>query len=219
MSFEIPKELPEDLIAPLLCAGVTTFAPLNRHAKKGLKCGIIGIGGLGHLGVMWAKALGMEVTAFTTSGNDRSDELKKMGADHIVNSSDLNVLKEEASKYDIILNTIFKDSPELYMAYQRLIQRNGVLIQVGLPSKNANLPLDFMDLILGQKAIEGSITGSCKDVNDMLGFAAKKKIYPIVEKVDFEDFPIAYQKLEHGRPHYRLVVNVTDWAKKNGFDK
>lgn len=198
---------------------MTTFAPIQRNAKKGYKCGIIGIGGLGHLALQWAKNMEMEVTAFTTSGSDRGEELKKLGADHISHSTDLKSLKGEEGKYDLICNTIFKEAPEQYMAYQRLVKNGGVFVQIGAPNTKSSLPLDFMNLILGQKRIEGSIIGSCTEVTQVLEFAAKHKIVPTVEKVNFEDFPKAFQKLEHGRPHYRMVVDVTSWAKKNGFDK
>lgn len=107
MAFKIPDALDMSKVAPLLCAGVTVFAPLKRHAKPGIKCGIIGIGGLGHLALQYAKKLGMVVTAFTTSGATRSEELKKLGADFIADSKDLEKLKLEYGKYDLLLNCLY----------------------------------------------------------------------------------------------------------------
>lgn len=119
MAFKIPDKLAMDKAAPLLCAGVTVFAPLYRHAKKGLQCGIIGIGGLGHLAIQFAKKMGMIVTAFTTSGATRAEELKKLGADYICDSKDLEKLKKEHSKYDILLNCLYiEDNAEQFREYQ-----------------------------------------------------------------------------------------------------
>lgn len=150
MAFKIPDNLDIARAAPLLCAGITVFAPLRRHAKPGLQCGIIGIGGLGHLGIQYAKQLGMIVTAFTTSGNTRAEEFKKLGADHITDSKDLEQLKKEYGKYDLLLNCLYiNDIAEYFKEYQKCLKNDGTLVQIGLPDVGTSFPLEFMNLVLG----------------------------------------------------------------------
>eukprot|EP00825_Cyclidium_porcatum_P011655 TRINITY_DN15_c0_g2_i11.p4 TRINITY_DN15_c0_g2~~TRINITY_DN15_c0_g2_i11.p4 ORF type:complete len:163 (+),score=42.35 TRINITY_DN15_c0_g2_i11:478-966(+) len=162
----------------------------------------------------------MVVTAFTTSGATRSEELKKLGADFIADSKDLEKLKLEYGKYDLLLNCLYvEDNAEQFKEYQKCLKNDGTLVQVGLPDQNAKFPLEFMNLVLGQKKVEGSLIGSAPEFVEMLKFSAEKQIYPTFESYKWEEFPTAWEKLEHGRPHYRCVVNVEDWSKKNNFYK
>lgn len=99
------------------------------------------------------------------------------------------------------------------------MKNDGTLIQVGLPDAGAKFPLEFMNIVLGQKKVEGSLIGSATEFDLMLKFAAEHDVAPIFETYKWEDFPVAWEKLEHGRPHYRGIVNVEDWSKKNNMFK
>lgn len=118
-TFLIPEKLPSDVTPPLLCAGVTVYAPLARVARAGLTCAVVGIGGLGHLAVMYANKLGMKVTAFTTSFN-REKEMKDLGALNLSHSTDLDSLAKEKGKYDVVINTLYVSDANVFMAHQRL---------------------------------------------------------------------------------------------------
>jgi D-arabinose 1-dehydrogenase-like Zn-dependent alcohol dehydrogenase len=205
-------------LPPLLCAGITVYAPLKRYQKIGAKCAIIGIGGLGHVAIQFANKLGMIVTAFTTKINN-VDSLKQLGANDIQNSTNLEELANNEGKYDIVLSTLFIDNPVLYKLHQRLTKPQGVHIMVGIPDNDAIYKIDNDYLINNEITIAGSNVGSINEVKEMLQFIAYYGIKSINEYFSFDNLPKAFHRAEKENPKYRAVVNVTDWARNNGFDK
>lgn len=215
---KVPSGLDLQQLPPLLCAGVTTYGPLKRFQKVGAKCAVLGIGGLGHLGIQFANKMGMRVTAFTTRLHT-IDALRKLGAADASHSTDKESLKKEEGKYDVVLSTLYIEDPELYQLHQRLTKPGGVHIMVGVPDNSAIYQLDTEYLVNNEITLAGSNVGSIKEVAEMMQFAADYGIESVNEHFDFGDFPKALHRAEKEHPHYRCVINVVDWAKKNGFDK
>jgi len=203
--FKLPKELPEERIPPLFCAGVTTYAPIARHAKSGDEVAVLGIGGLGHMAVQYAKAWGCKVTGFTTS-KDKEEFIKKLGADRVVVSSE-ETLKEEAGKYNLVLNTL--PSGDNLTSLVKLTKQRGTFVQVGAPPVDVPIAFNPSILIFGHINFTGSLIGSRKEIREMLDFSAKHNIVPLCEQFDFEDFPKAFDRLENGKPIFRCVVDAT----------
>jgi uncharacterized zinc-type alcohol dehydrogenase-like protein len=179
---------------------------------------VIGIGGLGHIAVKFLKKLGHEVTAFTTSPNKVDMIKKELGADHVVISTDEKQMKEVADKFEFIVNTLPTSSG--LEKYIDTLSGEGIFAQVGMPPvKASSFSLDAFTMVNKEAIFVGSNVGPNWCINQMLPLCAEKDIYPIVEEFSFEDFPKAFDKLENGRPHFRCVVNVKDWAEKHGFKK
>lgn len=172
------------------------------------------------MAVQYLSKMGLKVTAFTTSTN-REEELKAMGAHDISHSTNLESLGSESvlHQYDVIVNTLFIEDKDQFLAIQKTIKKGGHLIQVGLPPVKTTMALDVMNLVFHQITFAGSIVASVAETNAMLKFSAEHKIYPTCEMFNFEDFNKAYDVLENGRPKFRACVNVIDWSKKNGFNK
>lgn len=210
--FKLKENAKLELTAPLLCAGIAVYSPIIKYAKSGMKTAVVGIGGLGHLAVQFLHKIGLEVDAITTSPQNK-DLYTKLGASNIVDSRSKEDLAKYKDKYDLIINTTpsgknFNDLLDLTAPF-------GVISQVGSPG--VALPVEFVpiELILKEISIVGSIIGSRKVTQDMLDFCIDKEIYPICEEFSFEDFPKAFEKLEHGKPFFRCVVNCGEYAKKN----
>ncbi|CAD8158154.1 unnamed protein product [Paramecium pentaurelia] len=218
MVFRIPDGFNDALGSPLLCAGVTVFAPLKRYYKPNYSCAVIGIGGLGHLAVQYAAKLGMTVTAFTTSKN-REQEIKKLGASNLSSSIDVESLKAEQGKYDIVINTLYIENEEVFKSHQRLTAPTGTYIQVGAPPSKVNFKLDHAYIILNQIRVAGSLIGNYDETQEMLEFSAQNNVYPIVETFEFEEFPKAFDRMEKAQAKFRCVVNVGKWAQANGLWK
>jgi len=210
--FRIPEGLPEERIPPLFCAGVTMYAPIARHAKPGDSVAILGIGGIGHMGVMYAKAWGCNVTAFTTS-LDKEEFIKGLGADRVVLSSPES-FKKEAGKFNVVLNTLpVGDDLTVLVS---LTKAFGTFVQLGLPDVKVPNTLQVGPLVFNNINLTGSLIGSKKETEEMLVFSAKHNIVPLCEQFTFEDFPKAYDRLVNGRPRFRCVVDATKFDfKKN----
>ena len=217
-AFKIPENLPSDRTAPLMCAGVTVFAPLFRFVKPGDKVAVLGIGGLGHLAVAYANKLGCHVTGFTSTPG-KEDFIKKLGAHDVQSSSDPEKLAKNASKYDIVVNTLSTANQKMFGLYLDLTVPDGTFIQVGAPPIDEPFTIHAMQILFKNLRIAGSAVGSRKETQAMLEFSALHNILPMVELFGFEDFPKALDKLENGKPVFRCVVNVENWSKKNGFFK
>ncbi|KAM3142268.1 hypothetical protein pb186bvf_005677 [Paramecium bursaria] len=159
MVFKLPDHFDERRGAPLLCAGVTMYAPLKRHGRANLRCAIIGIGGLGHVAVQYAVKLGMIVTAFTTSFH-REAEIKGLGASKLSHSTDLASLKKEEGQYDLVLNTLYIEDEEVFKQQQRLTAQLGTYVQIGAPPSKVSFKIDYLYIILNQIKVCGSIIGS-----------------------------------------------------------
>ncbi|OBT64954.1 hypothetical protein VE03_05627 [Pseudogymnoascus sp. 23342-1-I1] len=206
MVFPIPENLPSALAAPMLCAGVTVYSPLVRSkVGPGSRVGIVGIGGLGHFAIMFAKALGAEVTAISHTSS-KSADAAKMGASNFITTSMEKWAEKHSRTLDIILCTSFaKDIP--LEEYISMLDVGGTMIYVGIP-ESALPPLPPGLMIGNNSALRGSNTGSKKEVLEMLKLAADQEIKSWVEEVPMENCIEAVEKLECGEARYRLVLKV-----------
>jgi D-arabinose 1-dehydrogenase-like Zn-dependent alcohol dehydrogenase len=219
-AIKIPQGLHNRLhdVPPILCAGITVYAPIKRFLKPGGTCAVIGIGGLGHLGVQFANKLGMKVTAFTTRVTN-TESLHQLGASDAQHSVDPEELAKNEGKYDLVISTLFISDTKLHALHQRLTKPGGTFVMVGSPPSADKYIIDNQYLVDNEITVAGSNVGSIRDLKDMLEFAAHYNVNSINEYYAFEDFNKAFARLEKETPRYRCVVNVVDWAKKHGFDK
>jgi uncharacterized zinc-type alcohol dehydrogenase-like protein len=197
--------------APLLCAGITTWSPL-RHwgAGPGKKVGIVGIGGLGHMGVKLSHALGAHTVAFTTSAAKVADA-KALGADEVVVSKDAEQMAKHANSFDMILNTVA--APHNLDAFTSLLKRDGTMALVGAPSTPHPSPAVF-NLVFKRRAIAGSLIGGIPETQEMLDFCAKHGITSDVEMINMQDIETAYARMLKSDVKYRFVIDMA--SLKNG---
>ncbi len=191
-------------VAPLLCAGITTYSPL-RHWKvgPGKKVGIVGIGGLGHMGIKLAHAMGAHTVAFTTSESKREDALK-LGADEVVISKDAAQMKQHAGTFDFILNTVA--APHNLDAYTTLLKRDGTMCMLGAPASPHPSP-NISQLVFGRKAIAGSLIGGIAETQEMLDFCAEHGIVSDIEMVTAQQIDEAYERMLKSDVKYRFVID------------
>jgi uncharacterized zinc-type alcohol dehydrogenase-like protein len=217
-AFKVPEHLPSDRTPPLVCAGVTVHAPLVRFAKPEHRIAIIGIGGLGHLAVMYANKFGCHVTGFSsTPGKEKF--IKELGAHEVISSTDPAALEKAASKYNVVINTLNISNEKMWAHYLDLTAPGGTFVQIGAPPIDDKFSFNAFQVIAKNIQIAGSLVGSRKETENMLEFSGRHHILPLVEFFGFEDFPKALHTLEHGRPKFRCVVNVEEWSKKHDFFK
>lgn len=203
-SFKIKKGLPLDRVAPLLCAGITTYSPLKRYkVKKGSKVGVVGLGGLGHMAVKIAKAMGGEVTVFSTSPNKEADA-KKLGAKHFVVSKEPSNFAKWAGKLDVIIDCV-SASHDL-APYLTSLKKDGTMVLVGVPPEPAQL--QAFSLIGGRKRLTGSLIGGVKETQEMLDFCARKKVFSDIELIKAEQINEAYERTIKGDVKYRFVIDT-----------
>jgi uncharacterized zinc-type alcohol dehydrogenase-like protein len=190
--------------APLLCAGITTYSPL-RHWKvgKGQKVGIVGLGGLGHMGVKFSKAFGAHTVVFTTSANKIVDA-KRLGADEVVVSKNADEMLKHANSFNFILDTASADHD--INSYLGLLKLNGTLTQVGAPSKP--LPVAAFNLIMGRRSFAGSGIGGIRETQEMLDFCAERGITSDIEMIPIQQVNSAYERLLKGDVKYRFVIDM-----------
>ena len=195
--------------APLLCAGITTWSPL-RHWKvgPGSKVGVVGIGGLGHMGIKLAHALGAHVVAFTTSESKRQDA-HDLGADEVVISKDAAAMKAHRNSFDFILNTVA--ASHNLDAYTTLLKRDGVLCLVGVP-EHAHPSPNVGPLIMGRRAIAGSLIGGIAETQEMLDFCAEHGIVSDIEMIEIQDIDAAYERMLKSDVKYRFVIDSSTLA-------
>lgn len=191
-------------VAPLLCAGITTYSPL-RHwgAGPGKKVGIVGIGGLGHMGIKIAHAMGAHVVAFTTSESKRQDA-HDLGADEVVISRDPAQMKPHAGSFDLILDTVAA-SHDLD-AYASLLKRDGTLVLIGVPEQPHPSP-NVGNLVFKRRAIAGSLIGGLAETQEMLDFCANNGIVADIEMIDAADIDEAYGRMLRSDVKYRFVID------------
>jgi uncharacterized zinc-type alcohol dehydrogenase-like protein len=196
-------------VAPLLCAGITTYSPL-RHWKvgPGSKVGIVGIGGLGHMGIKLADAMGAHVVAFTTSESKRQDAMK-LGADDVVISRDDGAMNAHAGSFDFILDTVAA-SHDLN-AFTKLLKRDGTLCLVGVPEHPHPSP-SIAVLIFGRKSIAGSLIGGIPETQEMLDFCAEHGIVSDIEMIPIQQIDAAYDRMLKSDVKYRFVIDSTSLA-------
>jgi alcohol dehydrogenase (NADP+) len=190
--------------APLLCAGITTFSPLH-HWKvgKGQKVGVVGLGGLGHMGVKFAKALGAHVVLFTTSPN-KSQDAKRLGVDEVIISKNADEMQKHAKSFNFILDTVSGDHD--LNAYLQLLNLNGTMCLVGAPEKPA--PLAAFNLLMPRRSLAGSAIGGIKETQEMLDFCAEKGITSDIELIKIQQINEAYERLLKSDVKYRFVIDM-----------
>jgi uncharacterized zinc-type alcohol dehydrogenase-like protein len=191
-------------VAPLLCAGITTYSPL-RHWKAGpgKKVGVVGIGGLGHMGIKLAHAMGAHVVAFTTSESKRADA-RKLGADEVVISKDAAQMQAHAASFDLILDTVAA-SHDLD-AFSSLLKRDGTLVLVGVP-EHAHPSPNVGNLIFKRRAIAGSLIGGLPETQEMLDFCAEHGLVADIETIAAKDIDAAYERMLKSDVKYRFVID------------
>lgn len=191
-------------VAPLLCAGITTYSPL-KHWKvgPGQKVGIVGIGGLGHMGIKIAKAMGAHVVVFTTSLS-KTDDAKRLGADEVVLSTDEAQMAAHARSLNFILDCV--SAEHNIDAYLNLLKVDGTLTLVGAPMDP--LPVTSFSLILGRRSFSGSLIGGIAETQEMLDFCAEHNITSDVEVIGVNDVNDAYERLLKGDVKYRFVIDM-----------
>ena len=198
---------PEDqlaAVAPLLCAGITTYSPLRHwQAGPGRKVGIVGIGGLGHMGVKLARAMGAHVVAFTTSESKRADALA-LGAHEVVNSREADEMAAHEGSFDFILNTVAA-SHDLD-AFTALLRRDGTLTLVGVP-EHAHPSPSVSALIFKRRSIAGSLIGGIAETQEMLDFCAAQGIVADIEVIRMDAIEDAYARMQRGDVKYRFVID------------
>jgi alcohol dehydrogenase (NADP+) len=201
----IPGNLPMDQAAPLLCAGITMYSPLKHwKAGPGKKVGIVGLGGLGHVGVKIAHALGAEVSVLSHS-NRKQDEAKRMGADRFyATSSDSNSFKELKGYFDLIINTL---SVEIdWNRYLKLLALDGTMVVVGIAEKST--PLGAASLINARRSLAGSGIGGIRETQEMLDFCAKNHIASDIELIPIQKVNEAYPRIVNSDVRYRFVIDT-----------
>jgi uncharacterized zinc-type alcohol dehydrogenase-like protein len=209
--FKVPEGVKEEEAPPLMCAGCTVYAPLKKWGKIGGKVAILGIGGLGHLAVQMARKMGMKTYAVSTS-NAKKDAITKLGANVYINSSDPEQMSRFYSeKIDLILNTTSSGDIQTYM--RALRKGSGVFVQIGGPEEAVKI--NPIEILLNQWIYVGSAAASRTDTKNMLNFCETNSVQSVNEHFTFEDFPKAYERINKGKPEFRVVVDVKNYK----FDK
>ncbi len=200
---KIKKGLPLERVAPLLCAGITTYSPLKRYGvKKGMKVGVVGLGGLGHMAVKIARAMGAEVLVFSTTPSKESDA-HKLGAKHFILSSDSQQFGKWTGKIDLIIDTV--SAPHDFTGYLATLKIGGTHVLVGASPYPHQI--GSFGLIMGRKRLTGSLIGGIKETQEMLNFCARKKILADIELIPAKKINEAYEKILKGQVKYRFVID------------
>ncbi|KAK6923824.1 Alcohol dehydrogenase, N-terminal [Dillenia turbinata] len=207
----VPDNLPLDAAAPLLCAGITVYSPLKYYDldKPGMHIGVVGLGGLGHVAVKFAKAFGAKVTVISTSPNKKDEAIQHLGADSFLVSRDPDQMQAATGAMDGIIDTVSAFHP--LQPLLGLLKTNGKLVMVGAPDKPLELPI--LPLILGRKMVAGSITGGLKETQEMMDFAAKHNITANIEVIPMDYVNTAMERLAKGDVAYRFVIDIANTLK------
>jgi len=196
-------------VAPLLCAGITTYSPLRHwNVGPGKKVGIVGIGGLGHMGIKLAHAMGAHVVAFTTSESKR-EAAKALGADEVVVSRNEDEMAAHVKSFDFILNTVA--APHNLDAFTTLLKRDGTLTLVGAPASPHPSP-EVFNLIFRRRAIAGSMIGGIPETQEMLDFCAEHSIVADIELIRADQINEAWERMVKGDVKYRFVIDSATLA-------
>jgi uncharacterized zinc-type alcohol dehydrogenase-like protein len=206
----VPANLPLAGVAPLLCAGITTYSPL-RHwgVTKGKKVGIVGIGGLGHMGVKFAHAFGAQVVVFTTSPGKKDDAVR-LGADEVVLSRNADEMAKHAGTFDFILDAVA--APHDINAYINLLKPDGNITLVGAPEKP--FPVSAFSLIFGRRSLSGSLIGGIAETQEMLDFCGKHNITADVEVIPIQKINEAYERMLKGDVKYRFSIDMASLKRE-----
>jgi uncharacterized zinc-type alcohol dehydrogenase-like protein len=199
-----PKGLDPAGTAPLLCAGITTYSPQHHwNVGKGQNVGIVGLGGLGHMGIKFAKALGAHVALFTTSPN-KADDAVRLGADEVIVSKDNAAMQKHAGSFDFILDAVSADHD--LNAYLELLRLNGTMTLVGAPAKPSELA--SFSLIMKRRRLAGSAIGGIRETQEMLDFCGEKGITADIELIRIQQINEAYERLLKSNVKYRFVIDM-----------
>ncbi|MGA7075542.1 MAG: NAD(P)-dependent alcohol dehydrogenase [Halobacteriota archaeon] len=206
-AFAIPDALDSAGAAPLMCAGVTVFAPMRRYdLRPHHRVGVVGIGGLGHLALQFAHAMGCEVTAFSTNP-EKKDDAYTFGADHFLNSRDAGQMRDTERTLDFIVSTATGPLP--WATYVEALRPNGHLTIVSrLTGEEGEIGAPASKLVAGQKSISGSVTGGRGVMQEMLAFAARHGIVARTEAFSYNDANRAVQRVRNSKAHYRVVLQT-----------
>ncbi|KAJ1406979.1 Polyketide synthase, enoylreductase domain [Sesbania bispinosa] len=207
----IPDGLPLDAAAPLLCAGITVYSPLRYFGldKPGLQLGVVGLGGLGHMAVKFAKAFGAKVTVISTSPNKKKEAIEHLGADSFVVSNEQDQMQAVMGTLDGIIDTVSAVHPLFPLI--ALLKSHGKLVMVGAPEKPLELPV--FPLLLGRKIVAGSCIGGIKETQEMIDFAAKHNVKPDIEVIPIDYVNTAMERLLKADVKYRFVIDIGNTLK------
>ncbi|KAJ1375667.1 Polyketide synthase, enoylreductase domain [Sesbania bispinosa] len=207
----IPDGLPLDAAAPLLCAGITVYSPLRYFGldKPGLHVGVVGLGGLGHMAVKFAKAFGANVTVISTSPNKQKEAIEHLGADSFLISRDNDQMQAAMGTFDGIIDTVSAVHPLLPLI--GLLKSHGKLVMVGAPGKPLELPV--FPLLLGRKIVAGSSIGGMKETQEMIDFAAEHNVKPDIEVIPIDYVNTALERLLKADVKYRFVIDIGNTLK------
>ncbi|MBM4109336.1 MAG: NAD(P)-dependent alcohol dehydrogenase [Phycisphaerae bacterium] len=191
--------------APLLCAGITTYSPL-RHWRvgKGTRVGVVGLGGLGHMGVKLARAMGAQVVLFTTSPG-KAEDARRLGAHEVVISKDASAMEARANSLDFILNTVA--AAHDLNPFVNALRRDGTMCLVGAPDR-PHPPVQVMPMIFKRRAVAGSLIGGLKQTQEMLDFCAEHGIVSDIERIPMQKINEAYERMLKGDVRYRFVIDL-----------
>jgi uncharacterized zinc-type alcohol dehydrogenase-like protein len=204
-ALHISEKLDLAAVAPLLCAGITTYSPLKRWGvKKGHKLAVVGLGGLGHMAVKLGAAFGAEVTVISTSP-DKKESALELGAHYFLVSKDEDQMKASIKKFDHIIDTVANDHD--INPYLALLRTNGIYINVGMPVKPWEV--SSFSLAYGNKVIAGSGAGGLQETQEMLDFCAEHNIVSDIELIDIKDINTAYERMLKGDVRYRFVIDMS----------
>lgn len=200
----VPDALPLDAAAPLLCAGITTYSPLRHFGVvAGMKVGIVGLGGLGHMGVKFAKAFGAHVTVLSHSPGKEADA-RRLGADDFIATHDPEVFTAHAGQFEFLLNTI--SAAHDVNAYLGLLRREGRMVLVGAPEPT---PVSAFPLIFQRRSLSGSLIGGIRETQEMLDFCAEKGIVCDIELISMSAINEAYERMLKSDVRYRFVIDMS----------
>jgi alcohol dehydrogenase (NADP+) len=209
---KVPGNLDLAAVAPLLCAGITTYSPLRHwNAGNGRKVGVIGLGGLGHMAVKFANAFGANVVLFTTSSKKTADALR-LGAHEVVVSTNENEMKKHLNSFDFILDTVSGEHD--LNAYLNLLKRDGTLTLVGAPENP--LPVAAFNLIFKRRQLAGSAIGGIRETQEMLDFCAEHGVTADIELIRIQQINEAYERMLKSDVKYRFVIDMASLKQEEG---
>ncbi|MFN8064004.1 MAG: NAD(P)-dependent alcohol dehydrogenase [Vicinamibacterales bacterium] len=201
---KVPANLPLDAAAPLLCAGITTYSPLRQwKVAPGDRVGIVGLGGLGHMGVKLAVAMGADVTVFSTSDRKRADA-ERLGAHHFVNTNTEGALAPLAGTFDFILDTV--SAPHDLNAFLELLKRDKAMVLVGVPPEDTRIGAS--PLVMRRRRLTGSLIGGIRETQEMLDFCGVHGIAADIERIPMQQINEAYERMLKGDVRYRFVIDL-----------
>jgi uncharacterized zinc-type alcohol dehydrogenase-like protein len=205
LELRVPESLNLAAVAPLLCAGITTYSPLRYwNVRRGQKIGVVGLGGLGHMAVKFANALGAHVVLFTTSLNKKDDALR-LGAHDVVISKDEAAMQKELNSFDFILDTVSANHD--LTVYLNTLKRDGTLTLVGLPEKP--LPVPAFSMAPKRRKLAGSLIGGLRETQEMLEFCAEHGIVADIEMIQIQQINEAFERMLKSDVKYRFVIDMT----------